>query len=215
MLQRMPALPAPDSLIFDLDGTLWDTCPACALAWNAVTRRLGIAFREITAQDVRNVAGRPHDACIRDTFTGVSEADLVRLIDETMHEDARAIELHGGTLFEGVPEGLSALARRFPLFIVSNCQAGYIELFLRKSGLASAFRDFECWGNTGRPKSDNLRSVIERNGLARPWFVGDASGDLQAAEACQVPFVHAAYGFGQVARAALRLQRFDELLHAL
>jgi len=211
----MPPLPPPDSLIFDLDGTLWDTCPACALAWNTVLRRHAIAFREITAQDVRNVAGRPHDACIRDTFTGLSEAEHDLLIDETMREDSRAIELHGGSVYPGVDAGLRALARSYPLFIVSNCQAGYIELFLRKSGLAAQFRDFECWGNTGRPKPDNLRDLIARNALARPWFVGDASGDLQAAEACQVPFVHAAYGFGRVERAALRVQRFDELVQRL
>ena len=28
-----------DSLIFDLDGKLWDTCEACAVAWNNVVNR--------------------------------------------------------------------------------------------------------------------------------------------------------------------------------
>jgi hypothetical protein len=82
------------------------------------------------------------------------------------------------------------------LFIVSNCQAGYIEIFLRHSGLGALFTDFECWGNSGRPKADNLRSVVERNRLRAPWFIGDTSGDQEAARACGVPFVFAAYGFG-------------------
>ena len=58
----MPAMSgtrAPDALVFDLDGTLWDTCAPCAAAWNRVLARLGIRFREITAADVRAVAGQP------------------------------------------------------------------------------------------------------------------------------------------------------------
>jgi phosphoglycolate phosphatase len=201
-----------DSLVFDLDGTLWDTCPSCALAWNAVLARHGIAFRTITADDVRAVAGRPHDQCIRDTFLGLPEPQLELLSRETASEDNRMIEAHGGMLYPGVPEGLSALAERYPLFIVSNCQAGYIELFFRYTGLGPLFRDVECWGNTGQPKPENLRSLIARNGLARPWFIGDARGDEQAARANGVPFVHAAYGFGDCERAELSLRRFGELL---
>jgi phosphoglycolate phosphatase len=208
-------LAPPDSLIFDLDGTLWDTCASCAKAWNVVLRRNRIAFREITADDVRKVTGRPHDQCIRDTFVGFDEATLKLLSDETSVEDNRMIELHGGELYPGVAEVLTTLAARYPLFIVSNCQAGYIELFLRDSGLGALFRDFECWGNTGRAKPDNLRVLIARNRLAAPWFIGDAPGDHQAALACKVPFVFAAYGFSMVEGYDLRLETFSDLLRAL
>ena len=211
----MSNLPTPDALIFDLDGTLWDTCETCARAWNGVLARHGIAFRTITADDVRRVTGKPHDACIRDTFLGLPEPQLELLNRETAVEDNLAIERCGGQLYEGVAEGVRTLARSYPLYIVSNCQAGYIELFLRSSGLAPHFRDFECWGNTGQPKPENLRQLIARNAVKSPWFIGDATGDMQAAEACNVTFVHAAYGFGQVERAALRIGTFRDLVNAV
>jgi phosphoglycolate phosphatase len=209
------AFPAVDALIFDLDGTLWDTCESCALAWNEVLTRHAIEFRTIVANDVRAVAGRPHDQCIRDTFVGLDEQQLQLLSSETALADNDMIERFGGVLYPGVPEGLDALARSHPLYIVSNCQVGYIELFLRFSGLAGLFRDFECWGNTGRPKADNLRSVIDRNRLAHPWFIGDAAGDEDAARINGVPFVHAAYGFGQCQEAVLRLREFQDLPRTL
>jgi phosphoglycolate phosphatase len=214
-LRLVPRLPAIDSLVFDLDGTLWDTCQTCARAWNIALERHDIRFRTIVADDVRRVTGQPHDLCIRETFQGLGERELQLLIDETTLEDNRMVELYGGTLYEGVQAGLIELSRSLPLFIVSNCQAGYIELFLKHSGLAAQFRDSECWGNTGRTKADNLAAVIARNQLQNTWFVGDTPGDAQAALACGVPFVHAAYGFGEVESAILRLREFGDLPRAL
>ncbi|HEY2733140.1 MAG TPA: HAD hydrolase-like protein, partial [Polyangiales bacterium] len=80
-----------DSIVFDLDGTLWDTCEACAVGWNNVLQRHAIAFRPITGEDVRGVAGRPHDACIRHVFQGVSELEIAILIEQTQTEDNRIV----------------------------------------------------------------------------------------------------------------------------
>jgi len=186
-----------DAIVFDLDGTLWDTNASCAVAWNRVLARHRIPFRAITEHDIRGVTGRPHDECIREVFAGLAEAHILTLAAETQTEDNRVVAELGGELFADVDAGLRRLCARYPLFIVSNCQAGYVETFFQWSTLGGCFRDFECWGNTGLSKSQNLRVVIDRNRLRHPVFVGDTSGDQAAARDCNVPFVHAAYGFGR------------------
>ena len=49
-------------------------------------------------------------------------------------------------LFDGVKETILTLSQNYAVCIVSNCQKGYIELFLKKTGLENAITDFECFG---------------------------------------------------------------------
>jgi phosphoglycolate phosphatase len=202
----------PDSLIFDLDGTLWDTSDVCAAAWNRVTHELGIEARSVTANDMRTVAGLPLTDAVRRVFSELSEDEVLRISERSQIEENRALAQSGGVLYPGVSEEVPRLSRERPLMIVSNCQAGYIEVFLRTSGLGRHFEDFECWGNTGKAKGENLASVIARNRLRAPWFVGDTEGDQRAARENSVHFVHAAYGFGTVPDCDVRIERFVELV---
>ena len=209
---RMSAT-AIDAVVFDLDGTLWDTTGTCADAWNRVLARLGIVRpAPIVATDVQRISGMPHRDAIRHAFPDLGEADVERLAELTAAEDNRAIAEHGGELYPGVREHLPRLAARVPLMIVSNCQQGYIETFLSWSGLGAHFADHECWGNTGASKAENLAAIVRRNRLAAPLFVGDTEGDRSAAEANGVRFVHVTYGFGSVARCDHRIDWFEELV---
>ncbi len=208
----LPDSPAVDAVVLDLDGTLWDTCGTCALGWNRVVARHGIVFRDITAEDVRSVAGKPHEICIRETFVGLDEDKIDVLVRETQVEDNALVATLGGDVYPGVREILARLAERLPLAIVSNCQAGYIEAFFQFTGLGHLFADFECWGRTGRSKPENLAAVLKRNGWVAPVFVGDTEGDQAAARQCGARFVHARYGFGRCDGGAPELATFDELL---
>ena len=97
-----------------------------------------------------------------------------------------------------------------PLFIVSNCNEDYIPSFLDAHQLHRYFTDWECIGRTGRPKGENIRLVVKRNHLASPLYVGDTHMDQEAAAQAEVPFLHAAYGFGEV-EGAPKLLSFSEL----
>ena len=204
-----------DAAVFDLDGTLWDTSASCAVAWNRVARRHGIRFREVVAEDVRGVTGRPHDECIRNVYQGLPEAELQLLADETMEEDNLVIAERGGVIYDGVVDGLRGLSKRLPLMIVSNCQRGYIETFLAFAQVESYIKDFECWGRTGNSKSQNLADIMSRNRVRSATFVGDTAGDQKAARDNQVPFIFARYGFGEADAPEVVADSFADVVELL
>lgn len=206
--------PLLDSIVFDLDGTLWNATTPTADAWNALLAEEGIAWGKVTPAHVASVTGMPHDAAIRKAFPGLDEASIETLIRRSEVEDARWIADHGAPLYPGVADGLKLLQDRYRLFIVSNCQSGYIETFFATSGLQTCFTDWECYGNTDRPKAENLRSVIKRNGLNAPLMVGDTAGDEEAARINNVLFAFVGYGFGSCSTADYRFTDFGELVRA-
>ncbi len=65
-------LPAVDSIIFDLDGTLWDASESTAKGWNQVLKNIDPSTI-ITPDAVRSVAGLPFDQCIEKLFPNLSE----------------------------------------------------------------------------------------------------------------------------------------------
>ena len=106
---------------------------------------------------------------------------------------------------------MQKLNETYPLYIVSNCQAGYIEAFLDHYGFWNYFKDIECYGNNLRQKGENIRLLAERNGLDEAVYVGDIQGDYDASMHAGVGFIHAAYGFGKIDTEVLKINSFSEL----
>ena len=118
-------------------------------------------------------------------------------------------------LYAGVSAGLAALNRYFTLCAVSNCQTGYLNVFLTHTGLGAFFDDAECIGRTGRPKAVNIELVRQRQHLKTPIFVGDTERDEAAARQAGAAFIHVAYGFGTASQEAQSVASFHELVELL
>jgi phosphoglycolate phosphatase len=199
-----------DGLIFDLDGTLWDASAACAKAWNKSLRDLG---HEHQVDDVlvRSVSGLRIEIIFKEYFGFIPEEKHKALLDAYKVNEKIFVRELGGDLFPQVKETLLALRKHYPPFVVSNCLAGYIENFLAFHNLENVFTDFECSGKTGLPKSENIRLIIQRNGLQQPVYIGDTIWDQEAARKANVPFIFAAYGFGNVGSSEMKIDSIADL----
>lgn len=196
------------AILFDLDGTLWDSSNEVAVSWSMALEPYGLA---VTQQEVQSVMGRTLPEIARLLLPDHSEEDCRRIIRKCCKMEEDYLRAHGATLFPDLEEILEALSQKYDLAIVSNCQEGYIEAFLDYYGFWKYFQDTENAGRTGRSKGENIRMVLLRNGYTHAIYVGDTQKDCDAADFAHLPFVHAGYGFGTIDRPCPRLNSLAEL----
>lgn len=201
-------------IIFDLDGTLWDSSEQVAVSWSEALARRPETDRQVTGEDMRSFMGKTMEAIAALMLPELEPSLRIEIMHECERVEQEYLEKHGGVLFPNLERELERLCGLGKLFIVSNCQSGYIETFLEYHKLGKYFADFECPGGTGFAKAENIRIVMERNGLDKAVYVGDTQGDLDASDSAGVPFIHAAYGFGSVDRDVPAVKSFSEVYDA-
>lgn len=201
-----------DAIIFDIDGTLWDSRQVVAESWNQVVLREKGYHPGFTGENISYLFGRTMDEIARRLFPDLPPQERDRLARLCFVEENKALEETPGDFYPGVLETIPKLAERYPLYIVSNCQAGYIDLVIRHSGLAHCFSGGMCFDDTFQPKGENLKRLAQREGLKDPVYVGDTQGDWEACQVAGMPMIFAAYGLGQVRDPLPTITQFDQLL---
>lgn len=198
-------------IIFDLDGTLWDTSEVVTASWNIALDRCGDIDYKITVQDMHNLMGLTLEEIAYAIFPSVSKQRAMDIMKECVREEDLYIQKYGGILYPELEETLKELSLKYGLFIVSNCQNGYIENFLNFHDLGKYFLDFECAGRTKKQKGENIKLVVERNNLDKAVYVGDTQLDYYETEFAGIPFIHAKYGFGKVNEKTYFINEISEL----
>ena len=200
------------AILFDLDGTLWDTVKGVVCSWNEVLAAHPEAHASLTCEDMCSYMGKTTLEIARLMIPGLTDEERMVIMDECAENEHRYLHKnHAFRLFEGIAETLPALARAYPLYIISNCQSGYIELFLELTGFEKYFSGHTCPGDTGMTKGDNIRLILDTHHIDRAFYLGDTTGDERASRHAGIPFVHAAYGFGSADAPDAVLERFADL----
>jgi len=175
-------------VIFDLDGTLGDTLPACFAAFRRALS--GFSVREYSDEEIAALFGPSEEGMIR------------RLVPDRWKDCLRAY-------LAAYQESLQAYARPIPgmrealdrlrgwgvtLAVVTGKGSHSAVETLRHLGLADVLDTVETGSAGGSVKPAAIRKVLVRWGVApeQVAYVGDAPSDMQAArEAGVVPLAAA------------------------
>ncbi len=207
-----------DGLILDVDGTIWNTTGIVAEAWNNAFDQFFPKVPHVTADVLKGQFGKPMDVIADNLFPMLNQDEKNLLMDKCCQmEQAALLQNTKNITYDGVVETIKEITKSIPVFIVSNCQSGYIEVVMEKNSIADFITDFECFGNNGFSKDKNISLIAQRNGLKAPVYVGDTQGDYEACQKAGLPFIWAAYGFGRPEddNYFAKLEKFDQLLTLL
>lgn len=185
-------------IIFDMDGTLWDSTEGVAESWNEILKQEKVDRAPLTVEDFRGIMGKTMDVIAAKFFPDMPEKERMELLDKCGEYENEYLSEHGAVLYPGVEETFAKLKEKYELYIVSNCQSGYIEAFLYYYKLGKYISDIECYGNNEKQKEDNIALVVSRNALTDAVYVGDIQSDYESSKKAGVAFIHAAYGFGVI-----------------
>ena len=189
-----------DSIIFDVDGTLWDAVNNKNLCWTETAAKYGYIINT-TYEDIRSMMGWSAEAIATVLFPQLSPEKALEIFLIGCHDELdylRSGRPFFPKTYEKVPETIRTLSSKYKIGIVSNCREGYIETFLDMNNLNDCVNDHLCSGDTNLNKAENITLLMQRNNLNTPWYVGDTKGDLASCRNAGIPFIYASYGFGKV-----------------
>lgn len=204
-----------DSIIFDVDGTLWDSTIQVTESWNLAIQENASFHLVLEPVSLSRVFGKTMTEIADTIFHFLSPEEREKMIRICFDYENRYLENHPGILYPGVAHTIKRLAKSYPLFIVSNCQRGYIEVLLRTTGLNPYITDHLCFGDTNTEKGKTIRTLMKRNNLKNPVYVGDTQGDADACKDAGIPFIYAGYGLGNVPDANIKISRFSDLVQLI
>ena len=203
-----------ESLIFDIDGTLWDSRALVAEGYNIQLCAEGLPHLCVNAEQLKALFGK--------VMTEIADVILETIpVEERYALMERCMETENRYLYENeckigypaVKETIAELAKKYRLFIVSNSQCGYPELCIEKLGLTPYIQGHMCFGDTGTSKGKTIRTLMERHKIENCAYIGDTQGDYEATVEAGIPFIWATYGFGTPEGYAAKVDTFAQLLN--
>ncbi len=203
-----------ESLIFDIDGTLWDSRALVAEGYNLQLKAEGLEHLYVTAEILKSLFGKVMTDIADVLLASIPEHERYALMERCMateNEYLKQNPCHIG--YPGVKETIAQLAKTHRLFIVSNSQCGYPELCIEKLGLGEYITGHLCFGDTGTSKGQTIRTLMKQYSIEDCIYIGDTQGDYEATAEAGIPFLWCTFGFGTPEHYAAKADTFEDLLH--
>ncbi len=220
--QNNPTSQPLQAMIFDLDGTLFQTETIIIPAYHAM-------FDQLRTEGLYQ-GETPPDSRILGSLGMLLDDIFERVMPEASVEAKRRanalflqyeiVELQErqGSLYPHVASTLQKLhTQGIRLFIASNGLKDYVEQVIQTFGLTSLFEGLYSAGEyQTKSKVDLVRILLTRHQINFAWMVGDRSSDVEAGLQNQLTVVGCQYaGFakeGELEGSTYIINQFDQLL---
>jgi len=205
-----------ESLIFDIDGTLWDSRALVAQGYNIQLRKEGLGHLCVDADTLTPLFGKVLEGIADILFASIPAPERYGLMKRCMDAEQEFMRKDPCQVgYPKVKETLEELAKKYRLFLVSNCEQGYPELVIEKMGLSHLIQAHLCYGDTLTSKGQTILRLMRENNITTTVYIGDTQGDYLATREAGIPFIFASYGLGQAEDWEEKIDQFEDLLKLL
>ena len=204
-----------ESIIFDIDGTLWDSRALIAEGYNIQLRKEGLHHLQTNADVLLKLFGRTMSEIADNLFPEFSPEERYALMDRCIESEDAYLNAHpcDTIAYPDIKPTMEELAKRHRLFIVSNGQKGYPQLAARKLGVDHLIAGYLSYGDTGTHKGETIRILMKDHNITNAVYVGDTQGDYEATVDAGIDFIWADYGFGKPQSCHGTIHCFKDLLN--
>src|SRR3978361_1969177 len=102
-----------DSIIFDLDGTLWDSTGNVALAWEEARKQVDYVTEAITVERVKSITGMAYDVIFEVLLPELDTAKRDYFKAICAQSEIDMLDAKGGDLYPGLSETIKYLADNY------------------------------------------------------------------------------------------------------
>ena len=199
------------ALLFDVDGTLWDTTNSTYKAENIITKKYNLP--EVTKETIRKCFGYNRVESAKVYFPTLDLDTAIEYKIEADKEKIRIInEENIDVSYPRTKETLELLSKDYELYIVSNTgNVLYLEAFVNSSGTKELFKGLVAASALQISKADAIKKVINENNIEEAIYIGDTIKDKEAAEGAGIPFIQALYGFDEDLGEQYKIKEISEL----
>lgn len=179
-------------ILFDLDGTLLDTLEDILAATNYALSVHGYPSR--TLAELRRFVGNGAENQIRLSLPEGSSPEEVQTVLATYKPYYTAHCQHFTRPYEGIPQALAQISRKYPLAIVSNKPDAAVKALCAREfpGIFALGESPDC---PRKPDPAMVRKALAAIGADTCVFVGDSEVDLLTAKNAGVPCLSVLWGF--------------------
>ena len=203
-----------NSVIFDLDGTLWEVIESTYNSANIIAKKYNL--NEISRETICKVFGLTKEDAAKLYFPNLELNSGINLLNEVSKINIDNLKKNGGNIYPDVKEVLNKLSKSYDLYIVSNTgKIEYIEAFLNSAKVKDCFKDYIASGSLNMNKKDAIEKLIKDNSIEKAVYIGDTIIDLEASEYNNIPFIYAKYGFGNEIKTKYSINGIKELPNIL
>ena len=199
-----------NAVIFDLDGTLWETIDSTYTSINEVANKYGVnsVDREVVCKNYGN--NKVETAKL--FFPSLPEEEAFKILDESDEANVKNLTNNGGYIYPGLEDTLFKLQEKYDLYIVSNTATKkYIESFLISTRLFKYFKDYVAASEIILSKGNAIIKLMDDYYIEKAIYVGDTLKDYNAAKIANIPFIQCLYGFGKDLNTEYSVRDISEL----